>query len=103
MVVAEFSIVPAVGDSLRPYVRAAVSEIEKSGLNYEVGAMGTTLEGELDEVLEAIKKAHRAVLAKGAGRLVTSIKIDERKDGLSMQGKLAGFRDESHFGGSRND
>ena len=102
MVVAEFSIVPAVDGSLRPYVKAAVSEIEKSGLDFEVGAMGTTLEGELDEVIEAIKKAHRAVLAAGAGRLVTSIKIDERKDGLSMTGKLEGFRDETRSTGGQN-
>lgn len=92
MVVAEFSVVPAVEGSLRPYVKTAVAEIEKSGLKHEVGAMGTTLEGELDEVLEAIKKAHRAVLAAGANRLVTSIKVDERRDGLSINGKLEGFR-----------
>lgn len=92
MVVAEFSVIPAVEGSLRPFVRAAIDEIEKSGLNYEVGAMGTTMEGELGEVLEAIRKAHRAVLAAGANRLVTSIKIDERRDGLSMEGKLEGFR-----------
>lgn len=102
MVVAEFSVVPAVEGSLRPYVKAAVSEIEKSGLKYEVGAMGTTLEGELDAVLEAIKKAHLAVLAAGAGRLVTSIKIDERKDGLSMAGKLEDFRGENRLPGGRN-
>lgn len=92
MVVAEFSVVPAVSGSLRPYVKAAVAAVTRSGLKFEVGAMGTTLEGELDEVLTAIKQAHRAVLDAGAGRLVTSIKIDERRDGLTMEGKLAGFR-----------
>jgi uncharacterized protein YqgV (UPF0045/DUF77 family) len=42
---------------------------EKSGLKFEVGAMGTTIEGTLDEVFEVVKNAHRAVLAAGAGRL----------------------------------
>ena len=92
MVVAEFSVVPAVEGSFRPYVKAALAEIESSGLKYEVGAMGTTLEGELDEVLKAIGSAHRAVLAAGARRLVTSIKIDERRNGVSIDGKLEGFR-----------
>ena len=92
MIVAEFNVVPATDGSLRPFVKAAVAEIAKSGLRYEVGAMGTTVEGEFDEVLEAIKNAHRAVLAAGAGRVVTSIKIDERRDGLSIEGKLKGFR-----------
>jgi len=92
MVVAEFSIVPLVEGSLRSYVKVAVAEIDKSGLKYEVDAMGTTLEGDLDDVMTAIMNAHRAVLAAGAGRVVTSIKIDERPGELSMDGKLKGFR-----------
>jgi uncharacterized protein YqgV (UPF0045/DUF77 family) len=54
--------------------------------------MGTTVEGELDQVLEAVKNAHRAVLAAGAGRVITSIKIDDRESGVSMEGKLEGLR-----------
>lgn len=92
MIVSEFSVVPVVDGSLRPYVEAAVAEIAGSGLKYEVGAMGTTVEGEYDQVMEAIKQAHRAVLAKGAGRVLTIIKIDERDSGLSIDGKLEGFR-----------
>jgi uncharacterized protein (TIGR00106 family) len=92
MVVAEFSVIPLIEGSLRPYVKVALAEIEKSGLKYEVGAMGTTVEGELDEVMAAMMNAHRAVLAAGAGRVVTSIKIDERQGGLSIEGKLEGFR-----------
>lgn len=92
MVVAEFSVIPLVEGSLRPYVRTAVAEVEKSGLKYEVGAMGTTIEGTLDDVIEVAKNAHLAVLAAGAGRVVTSIKIDDRGGGLTIEGKLEGFR-----------
>jgi uncharacterized protein (TIGR00106 family) len=92
MVVAEFSVVPIKEQSLRPFVRIALGELEKSGLKFEVGAMGTTVEGELDQVLEAVKNAHRAVLAAGAGRVITSIKIDDRESGVSMEGKLEGLR-----------
>lgn len=92
MVVAEFTVIPAVEGSLRPYIKRALAEVEKSGLKYEIGAMGTTLEGNLDQVMDMIKRAHRAVLEEGAARLVTSIKIDERREGLSIKGKLEGFR-----------
>lgn len=92
MVVAEFTIIPIVEGSLRPYVKKAIAELEKSGLKYEVGAMGTTIEGTLDEVFEVVKSAHRAVLAGGAGRVITSIKIDDRGNGLTIEGKLEGFR-----------
>jgi len=91
MVVAEFSVTPVVGDELRPYVDAAVEEVRKSGLKYEVEAMGTTLEGDLDQVLDAIIKAHYAVKAKGAARVLTEIKIDDRAD-VTMEEEVAGYR-----------
>jgi uncharacterized protein (TIGR00106 family) len=92
MVVAEFSIVPITDGSLRDYIKAAIEEVRRSGLQFEVGAMGTTVEGELDEVLDVVKQAHRAVRAAGAARVVTSIKIDERSGPLSIEGKLEGLR-----------
>lgn len=91
MVVAEVTIIPLVAESIRPYIQMAVAALEESGLRYEVGAMGTAIEGELDEVLEAIKGAHRRVLEAGAGRVLTEIRIDERKGGLTIDGKLRGF------------
>jgi len=46
----------------------------------ELGAMFTTLEGELDEVLALIQRMQEAVFAAGAQRVSTVIKIDERRD-----------------------
>lgn len=46
----------------------------------ELGAMFTTLEGELDEVLSLIQRMQEAVFAAGAQRVSTVIKIDERRD-----------------------
>lgn len=92
MAVAEFSVIPLVDGSLRTYVKAAVAVVESSGLRHEVGAMGTTVEGDFDELIEVIKRAHQAVLNAGAARIVTSIKIDDRPAGVSIEGKLEGLR-----------
>jgi uncharacterized protein (TIGR00106 family) len=92
MAVAEFSVIPVVEGSLRPYVEAAVSVVKESGLKYEIGAMGTTFEGGLDEIIDVIRKAHQAVLEAGAGRVITSVKIDDRPSGISIEGKLEGLR-----------
>lgn len=92
MVVAEFTIIPVVSGSLRPFVEQAVGALEDSGLKYEVGAMGTTVEGELDAVLVAIKEAHRRTLEMGAERVMTEIRLDERVGGVSIAEKLQGFR-----------
>lgn len=92
MVVAEFSVVPVVEGTLRPYVGAALEVVKQSGLKYEVGAMATTIEGDYERVMEVISDARKAVFAAGAGRVITSIKIDEREGGLTIDGKLEGLR-----------
>lgn len=92
MVVAEFSVIPIIEGSLREYVKLAVEEVRKAGLHYEVGAMGTTVEGELDQVLAAVANAHRAVRNASAGRVLTSVRIDDRDTGLTIAGKLKGLR-----------
>ena len=92
MVIAEITITPVVGGALRPYIDAAVDVVRKSGLNYEVEAMGTTIEGELDQVLEVVRKAHEAVRQKGADRVLTEVKIDDRAGGVTMNEELEDYR-----------
>ncbi|MGY1644356.1 MTH1187 family thiamine-binding protein [Geodermatophilus sp. SYSU D00703] len=40
--------------------------MQASGLRYEVGALGTTLEGDADAVWATLRAAHEAMLAAGA-------------------------------------
>ena len=82
MIIAQISITPiGVGVSVHDYVKAALDEIKRSGLNYELNAMATVVETKsLDELFDVIKKAHHAVLSKGAKRVITEIKIDDRRD-----------------------
>jgi uncharacterized protein (TIGR00106 family) len=92
LVVAEFSVTPMVEGELRPFVDAAVEEVKKSGLKYEVDALGTTVEGEIDQVLDTVKRAHHAVREKGAHRVVTEIRIDDKESGTTMEDELTGYR-----------
>jgi uncharacterized protein (TIGR00106 family) len=91
-VLAEFSVTPMVEGEMKPFVDSALEEIKKAGLKHEVGAVGTTVEGDLDQVFDAIKHAHQAVINRGASRVVTEIRIDDRKGGLSMESELEGYR-----------
>lgn len=88
MLVAEFSITPVTVDDLTPFFDAAIGVIKESGLKYEVEALGTTIEGELDQVLEVIKKAHQAVINLGAGRVLTEIRIDHRASEAAVDDEL---------------
>lgn len=93
MIVAELSIIPLAGSTMRPYVDAALDVIKRSGLKYEVGAMGTAIEGDLDAVLAVVKKAHEAVKSKGPERVITELRInDGPKGSCSISKELAGYR-----------
>ena len=78
MVVAELTIIPVGTNQVRRCVDAAVAVVRASGIRHEVDALGTTLQGELDEVLRVAKEAHRAVLQCSAGRVFTELRLDER-------------------------
>src|SRR5512137_593324 len=92
MAVAEVSIVPigTKNTSVSKHVVKALKALRKEKkVMYELTSMGTILEGELDDVLKAAKKMHEAVLEGGARRVVTTIKIDDRRDKpLTMSGKV---------------
>jgi uncharacterized protein YqgV (UPF0045/DUF77 family) len=77
-VIAEIQVAPSpagTADDPHAYVEAAVAVIQESGLRCEVGALGTTLEGEADVVWDTLRAAHEAVLAAGATTGLSHIKI----------------------------
>ncbi len=83
MIVLEFSVVPlGTGDtSLSAYVRRACEVVVESGLRYSITPMGTVIEADdLGAGLAVIRRAHEAVIAAGAKRVSTTIKIDDRRD-----------------------
>lgn len=91
-VLAEFSVTPVVEGEMKPFIDAALEEVKKAGLKFEVNPVSTTVEGEIDQVMEALKRAHEAALHKGAPRVVTEIRIDEKQGGLTMEEELEGYR-----------
>lgn len=54
--------------------------MEEKGLKYQLTPMGTIIEGDLALILETIKAMHEVPFEKGAMRVSTAIKIDDRRD-----------------------
>ena len=82
MAIVEVSIVP-IGipeTSLSGYVADALRVLKKSGLKYELTSMGTIVEGDLDEIMRTIKEMHDTTFQREIMRVVTTIKIDDRRD-----------------------
>lgn len=80
-VIVEFSIVPiGVGVSLSEYVAECERILAQTGLNYELHANGTNVEGEWETVFGVLRQCHERLHAMGAPRLYTVIKLGTRTD-----------------------
>lgn len=73
----EFSVAPAGAESMGRQVAKCLDIVDRSGLAYQVTAMGTLLEGDWDDVLEVIRACHEAV-RRESNRVLTTIRIDDR-------------------------
>lgn len=92
MAVVEISVAPLGTDSLSvsDYVAACVEIVAASGLVYQLNPMGTVIEGDIDAIFAVLRKMHEVPFDKGAKRVSTLIKIDDRRDQGShgLQGKI---------------
>ncbi len=85
--IASFSVVPVgAGEELKEKIAQIVPIIEQSGLDYVMGAMQTTVEGDSEKVIEVIMKCHQH-MKTAAPRVLTNISIDDRQ---GAKGRLKG-------------
>jgi len=81
-VLAEISVTPvgkedaSLGDTIVETLKVA----ETRGVNYQVGPMGTSLEGDLETLLGVMREMHEACFKRGYPRVITTIRIDDRRD-----------------------
>ena len=82
--------------SLSRYVARAVEVLQgEKDIKYELTSMGTIIEGDLERLLALVRKMHEAVFDAGAVRVVTVVKIDDRRDKTSsMSSKMEALRRE---------
>jgi uncharacterized protein (TIGR00106 family) len=81
VVLLDFSMAPlGKGESVAPYVARCLEIVAASGLDYRLHAMGTTLEGEWDEVFAVVRRCFET-LKPDCERISCSIKVDYRHGG----------------------
>ncbi|WP_159881168.1 MTH1187 family thiamine-binding protein [Paenibacillus puerhi] len=86
MAIAEITVIPVgtASTSLSAYVaglHAYLDEEQKAGsIAFEMTAMSTIIEGELDELFRVIRGMHELPFGAGAQRVCTSVKFDDRRD-----------------------
>jgi uncharacterized protein YqgV (UPF0045/DUF77 family) len=56
--------------------------VKKSGITYEVGPMETTMEGDLDSLLDIVREAQDIAIKAGAQSVFTNVKISYSPKGV---------------------
>jgi uncharacterized protein (TIGR00106 family) len=83
MAILEVSIVPigTGGTSVSAYVAECVKILQKEKkIKHELTSMGSNLEGDLRDLMRVVLKMHEVPFRKGAKRVSTAIRIDDRRD-----------------------
>lgn len=92
MAIVEVSIAPlgTADPGVSEYVAGCLRILRNSGLKHQLNAMGTVIEGDLDEIFKVVRQMMEAPFAEGAVRVSSLIKIDDRRDisSGSMQEKI---------------
>lgn len=80
-VILDLCVIPiGSGISASPYVAECERVLKRAGLRTHLHAYGTNVEGDWDEVMDAVKQCHEAVHAMGVPRISTSIRLGTRTD-----------------------
>ena len=80
-VMIDLCVIPlGVGVSVSEYVAACQRVLNDAGLEHQMHAYGTNIEGEWDEVFAAVKRCHEVVHEMGAPRVSTSMRVGTRTD-----------------------
>ncbi len=59
--------------------------IEEAGIKYEVHPLETTMEGELQDLLQVIQKMNDKLVSMGAESIISQVKIFHNPSGVSTQ------------------
>jgi uncharacterized protein (TIGR00106 family) len=95
MIIAQLSIAPlGKGTSVSPYVQIVLDILKKEHVTFQTNPMATVIETkDLPTLFKIIQQAHQAVADAGAERIITEIKIDDRRDkDVTMKSKLQSIK-----------
>jgi uncharacterized protein (TIGR00106 family) len=82
MAILEISVVPigTKDTSLSAYVADCLRVLKKEKVHYELTSMGTNIEGNLKDLVRLALKMHEVPFKKGVPRVLTTLRIDDRRD-----------------------
>jgi uncharacterized protein YqgV (UPF0045/DUF77 family) len=86
-------VLPLVNEKeLYPVVDKVISMLKASGLNYVISPNDTTVEGDLDTLLNLVKMSQQICVEAGAERVFSVITLDYKPSGVTIDEKIAPYR-----------
>ncbi len=86
-------VIPLVPEKeVYPTVDKVIDLIASSGIKHIVGPMETTMEGNLEDLLEIVKKAQEVCADAGANRVLSVVKIDYSDRGVTIDEKVSKYQ-----------
>jgi len=80
-VIIDLCVVPiGVGVSLGSYIAECERVFLKAGLKTQLHGYGTNIEGEWDEVMQAVKECHEVLHKMGVPRISSTLRVGTRID-----------------------
>ena len=73
-------VIPINQENAYPIIDEALSLIKASGIKHIVGPFSTSLEGELDVLMNLVDQVRKVCLKAGANELILNIQIHLHKD-----------------------
>jgi uncharacterized protein (TIGR00106 family) len=71
-------------ESVIPYVDEAIRVIQESGVKFEVHPLETTMEGDLQQLLQVITKMNDRMIEMSCSNVISQIKVLYQPSGISM-------------------
>ena len=86
-------VIPLVEETaVYPTVDRVIELIKEAGVKHTVGPMETTMEGELNQLLDLVKQAQQVCVEAGAERILSVVKIDYSTKGVTIDEKVGKYR-----------
>ena len=89
--IAEIAVTPQTDGSARELIPELLTEIANCGLRYEVGALGTSVEGELDAILEAVRSIEHRLHAEDIERALIDVRLQLEPHPETLEHQVEGI------------
>lgn len=89
--IGEIAVIPQIEGPAREPVAKAVQEIAAQGLRYDVGATGTSVEGDLEAILAATRAVVERLRAEGIGRAVVEVRLQLEPHPETLEHQVEGI------------